>query len=62
MNIFLCKRHGWDLRQKSIQAQADAEKVLTKEEQKALMRRAMKERLHMIWKTFKDGFWALLSR
>ncbi|MBS6672411.1 MAG: cell division protein SepF, partial [Actinomyces graevenitzii] len=61
MNIFLCKRHGWDLRQKSIQAQADAEKVLTKEEQKALMRRAMKERLHMIWKTFKDGFWALLS-
>ena len=35
--------------------------MLTKEEQKALMRRAMKERLHMIWKTFKDGFWALLS-
>ncbi|MCB7512734.1 TRAP transporter large permease [bacterium 210917-SL.2.15] len=61
MNIFLCRRHGWDLRQKSVQAQADAEKVLTKEEQKALMRRAMKERLHMIWNTFKDGFWALLS-
>lgn len=60
MNIFICKRHGWDLRQKSEQAQADAAQ-LTKEEQTALMRRAMKDRLKMIWKTFKDGFWALLS-
>lgn len=61
MNIFLCKRHGWDLRQKSAQAQADSEKILTPEEQKALMHKAMKDRLHMIWVTFKDGFWALLS-
>ena len=60
MNIFICKRHGWDLQQKSAQAQLETAQ-LTKEEQKALMRKAMKDRLKMIWKTFRDGFWALLS-
>lgn len=53
LNIFICKRHGWDLRQEGV--------VLTKQEQKAIMRKAMKDRLKMVWKTFKDGFWALLS-
>ena len=60
LNIFICKRHGWDLRQKAAAAQMEGV-VLTKQEQKAVMRKAMKDRLKMVWKTFKDGFWALLS-
>ena len=60
MNIFICKRHGWDLQQKAAQAQMETAQ-LTKEEQKAIMRKAMKDRLKMVWVTFKDGFWALLS-
>ncbi len=60
LNIFICKRHGWDLRQKAAAAQMEGV-VLTKQEQKAIMRKAMKDRLKMVWKTFKDGFWALLS-
>lgn len=60
MNIFICKRNGWDLRQKAAQAQLEAAQ-LSREEQKAIMRKAMKDRLKMVWVTFKDGFWALLS-
>ncbi len=60
LNIFICKRQGWDLRQKAAAAQMEGV-VLTKQEQKAIMRKAMKDRLKMVWKTFKDGFWALLS-
>ena len=60
MNIIICKHHGWDLQQKAAQAQMETAQ-LTKEEQKAIMRKAMKDRLKMVWVTFKDGFWALLS-
>ena len=44
LNIFICKRHGWDLRQKAAAAQMEGV-VLTKQEQKAVMRKAMKDRL-----------------
>ena len=60
MNILICKKNGWDLQQKAAQAQLESVQM-TKEEQKAIMRKAMKDRLKMIWVTFKDGFWALLS-
>ena len=35
--------------------------MLTKQEQRAAMRKAMKDRLKMVWVTFKNGFWALLA-
>ncbi len=60
MNILLCKRHGWDLREKAARAQVEGV-VLTKQEQRAAMRKAMKDRLKMVWVTFKNGFWALLA-
>ena len=58
MNVILCKRNGWDIAQKAAQGMAES---MTKAEQKAFMRAQMKKRLAYVWKTFKDGFWALLS-
>lgn len=60
MNVIICKRHGWDLRQKSAMAQVEGA-ALTKEESHAAMKQALRNRGKEIWVTFKDGFWALLS-
>lgn len=60
MNVIICKRKGWDLRRKAAVAQVE-NAALTPDEAKDAMGMALNTRLKEIWRTFKDGFWALLS-